>query len=700
MVFSNRFFDGLGRIAMAVTFTATVMVSLGCNQESTSSGTVAATCVESDLLDQCPPNTVGELIAESESVCEASTTLRGNTVTSEAGGEINAICQGSGSCRVVCRFDNPCQFGVVEVSPSEGVICYIPDGGCGDGACQPGETPTNCPEDCANECEPNSSRCSEGKLERCNGNGRREASIACGLTERCEAIADSEPPSAHCVSTCGDGVVQPPEGCDDANEIDDDACSNDCIPATCGDGQRQDDEECDDGNRETEVCDYGLESCDVCSATCQLISGETALCGDGLLQSQETCDDGNTVAESCSYGEMSCEVCSDRCALVPGEVSFCGDGTQTAVDGEACDDGGQNANDSACLSSCQTARCGDGFTRLDITDASDEDFEYCDDGNDVFFDGCSGNCQFAEQYDPLQGESCVGIGSNCDPDGAQPTFDDDDGSCVLPSLGVGNDPECIVKNDWPLRADPNTGLRSGMIHGRLISGSGKVDFDQYVFDALCGFASVADCPDCNCSGTASSFFRIVIDFKRDEQYRPAEYYDASNRTIDQPFSMIQQCNRSCVRDISADPASGFCRRDQLYDTVNWGNDCRDLGCSRGKVCRFNSLSGYACVSSALDDCGSRGCGTNAWCRLTEQGRYACQPKTIRNICHPSVVSEDVERAYHCLKADSVGTYRFSVAFNGASPEVYPIEYTLYIEEVVGEDDCDWPQTAAPVRTRP
>ena len=77
---------------------------------------------------------------------------------------------------------------------------------------------------------------------------------------------------------CGDGHIQPSnnETCDDTNEVDNDACSNECRSAECGDGilrvDLQPDEDgcefCDDGNQ---------DDTDECVTGCVL-----AACGDGL----------------------------------------------------------------------------------------------------------------------------------------------------------------------------------------------------------------------------------------------------------------------------------------------------------------------------------------------------------------------------------------------------------------------------------
>jgi len=85
---------------------------------------------------------------------------------------------------------------------------------------------------------------------------------------------------------CGDGDVQADLGeeCDDANDVDDDACSNTCIASTCGDGVIQGDEECDDAN--------DIDTYD-CTNGCTY-----AFCGDGVvLEGKEECDDANLEAD-------------------------------------------------------------------------------------------------------------------------------------------------------------------------------------------------------------------------------------------------------------------------------------------------------------------------------------------------------------------------------------------------------------------
>ncbi len=90
---------------------------------------------------------------------------------------------------------------------------------------------------------------------------------------------------------CNDGVLDANEQCDDGNQADNDACTNDCRAAFCGDGIIRADisdlenptaESCDDGN--------ATDDANGCSAECKV----NAICGDEVVQSLfETCDDGN-----------------------------------------------------------------------------------------------------------------------------------------------------------------------------------------------------------------------------------------------------------------------------------------------------------------------------------------------------------------------------------------------------------------------
>jgi MYXO-CTERM domain-containing protein len=158
------------------------------------------------------------------------------------------------------------------------------------------------------------------------------------------------------VTCCGNGVVNPFETCDDANDDDTDACISTCVDASCGDGfVWLDMEECDDGN---------ADDTDACPTTCV-----PASCGDGFVRDGvEDCDDGNA---------DDTDACTSTCV-----AAACGDGfVQEGV--EDCDDGDDDDTDE-CTSTCVAAACGDGFVQEGVED--------CDDGNVEDDEVCLADC--------------------------------------------------------------------------------------------------------------------------------------------------------------------------------------------------------------------------------------------------------------------------------------------------------------------
>lgn len=166
-------------------------------------------------------------------------------------------------------------------------------------------------------------------------------------------VCFEEPPAVPL--SCGDGVLDEGEECDDGNADDTDGCLVTCVAARCGDGVTWAGvEACDDGNA---VSTDGCVSCTL------------ATCGDGVVRAGvEECDDGNT---------DDTDACLTGCL-----AARCGDGVlQAGV--EACDDGNDDNSDE-CPASCQPATCGDGYVRAGL--------EECDDGNLASSDGCNASC--------------------------------------------------------------------------------------------------------------------------------------------------------------------------------------------------------------------------------------------------------------------------------------------------------------------
>ena len=95
-------------------------------------------------------------------------------------------CFGEGSCRVVCEFNDPCQYGVYTLSEGDGIVCNAPPGGAGDGECGMGENELNSPRDCGAVCEPGETLCENGNAQiLCAQNGRFLDALNCAPDEVC-----------------------------------------------------------------------------------------------------------------------------------------------------------------------------------------------------------------------------------------------------------------------------------------------------------------------------------------------------------------------------------------------------------------------------------------------------------------------------------------------------------------------------------
>jgi len=184
--------------------------------------------------------------------------------------------------------------------------------------------------------------------------------------------------------TCGDGVVDLGEECDDGNRSITDDCLPDCRRARCGDlavrsdpADPADREECDVGGVETAGCD------DDCTAV---------VCGDHHRNSLagEACDDGNQQdGDGCASDCRSDESCGngivdDRLPGNPGNDADCLTADlQDTNCAEVCDDGNRRSGDGCSANCLSTEICGNGI--LDLG-------EVCDDGNGIDGDACPTTC--------------------------------------------------------------------------------------------------------------------------------------------------------------------------------------------------------------------------------------------------------------------------------------------------------------------
>jgi cysteine-rich repeat protein len=206
----------------------------------------------------------------------------------------------------------------------------------------------------------------------------------CVATNRCLAAGSICPGG-------GDAQSNPADGCD-----------GNCPVATCGNGVIETGEECDDG-KETSSC----------NATCT-----STRCGDGIIN--------HAAGEECDVlGGADTTACNGRVAVLGCRLSTCGDGYVNAAAGETCDvlGGGDTAtcNGSAAgtFLGCRPSACGDGY----VNSAAGETCEVQRDGVDTT--ACNGRaagtalgCRAAGCGDGyvnrIAGEQCESTATNGD----------------------------------------------------------------------------------------------------------------------------------------------------------------------------------------------------------------------------------------------------------------------------------------------
>jgi cysteine-rich repeat protein len=155
------------------------------------------------------------------------------------------------------------------------------------------------------------------------GDGTLATSVTAELNDKLDAFNSGETGPGHCGDnegegsgsgsgsgsdggcdqpTCGNGVVETGEACDDGNTTSGDGCSSTCQveehTCVCGNGVVETGETCDDGN---------TTNGDGCSSTCQI---ELPVCGNGIVETGETCDDGNTTSGDGCSSVCICEPCT------------------------------------------------------------------------------------------------------------------------------------------------------------------------------------------------------------------------------------------------------------------------------------------------------------------------------------------------------------------------------------------------------
>ncbi len=252
------------------------------------------------------------------STCQVETgwMCSGGTVRGAMGDGGTAVDSGAvdASAPVSKCVEDRCGDGIVETSAGE--ACDDGNNVSGDGCsstCQV-EPGWSCPTPGAS-CV--AAKCGDGVIagaETCD-DGNAVLGDGCSSTCQVEPGWVCPSPRTKCVAaSCGDGIVAgneqcdlgagngPSTGCSSTCTLEPGfACSNagtppktSCHATTCGDGIKEGFEECDDGSP-------------TCTIEPHCTGGKcTAVCGDGLVFPGEACDDGNTISgDGCS---STCQV--------------------------------------------------------------------------------------------------------------------------------------------------------------------------------------------------------------------------------------------------------------------------------------------------------------------------------------------------------------------------------------------------------
>jgi cysteine-rich repeat protein len=184
-------------------------------------------------------------------------------------------------------------------------------------------------------------------------------------------------------NSCGNGIVDPAEQCDDDNLVSSDGCDANCTLTTCGNGIVTSPEQCDDGNN-------------VAGDGCSPICGSEGACGDGITSSFEECDDGNVV---------SGDGCDSNC-------TFTGCGNGIVASPEQCDNGPGTGSDLCCSLACQRIDA-DGDTVCDRDDVcpNTPDATQSNVDGDIFGDACD-ICPGDVNNDSDNDHFCIGASYN------------------------------------------------------------------------------------------------------------------------------------------------------------------------------------------------------------------------------------------------------------------------------------------------
>lgn len=184
-------------------------------------------------------------------------------------------------------------------------------------------------------------------------------------------------------ASCGNGVVDGTEACDDGNDSNNDSCTNQCTVNICGDGYLYTDHEsCDRAEENGQECtaDYG-STCRYCSYDCTYLTSSGSYCGDGVVQDSDELCDGSELTQFRCFDDATTQQVGDVCYEA------------NAAEGSGCESGFTCRNLGVC-----NGGLNDGMYCTQTDAVSGKDLAFCAGGTCVLptcADDCGSTCPFS-----------------------------------------------------------------------------------------------------------------------------------------------------------------------------------------------------------------------------------------------------------------------------------------------------------------